>query len=282
MALAAAQKKLIGHFFVVTLAFSAIMALIHVALNAVQLATFSFFMYVPAMLIGAIIIDYFYFRKKIRNVGFKGAGVTTVPTVYYMAMLATPSLFLNGVAILTDRVVEIEHVGQLRDTSEKFIHIAQIEPRINEMLDTVSYQTDKDEDGFETTRFQYTALVPLGSAGDETWIVMNQYEALNHGETDAVIHQMQKRLWQSSREKALTFPYAEVQYVVRITLDRPKEILNAKKINALHPIFLHASLESATSHRINWVWLYGGTYLLLSIFFIGAVAFGHHEEIIHD
>ena len=282
MALASTQKKLIGYFFLVTVIFSAFMVLIHVILNAFNLAPSSFFMYVPVMIIGAIIIDYFYFREKIRNVGFRGAGVTTVPTVYYMAMLAAPSLFLNSVAIQTDRVEEIERVGQLRNTSEVFIHLTNVEPRINEMMDTVTHQTDKDEDGFETTRFQYTALVPIGSVSDETWIVKNEYETLNHGETSAVIIQMQQRLRQTSREKVLTFPYGEVQYVEKITLDRPKEILSAKAMNAVNPIFVHASLESAANHRIGWVWLYGGAYLLLGFFFIGAVAFGHYEEIIND
>jgi hypothetical protein len=176
----------------------------------------------------------------------------------------------------------VKGVGQLRDASEVFIHVAQFEPRISEILDTVSFQTDKDEDGFETTFFTYIALIPIGFADDETWIVMNEYEQLNHGETDAVINQMQQHLKQTSREKVKAFPYDQIQYLEKVKFDGWREILRVNGIEASNPVFLNFHLEDLSTIRMNMVWFFGGAYLVLSIFFFGAVAFGHYEEIVND
>jgi hypothetical protein len=280
MALSSPQKKLITSYFAVTVIYSVSITGLHLLLKILNLAP-SLLVYIPFILIGSIIIYYKYFREKIRRVQFRGAGVTTVPTVYYMAMLAAPFLPLNGISLLTDRIVEINSINRLRETTETFLSIPKLEPDYKLFFDSVSFETEMDEDGKVDTRFNYTATMPV-AFNNKAWIVIKNLKYSNKYESTAVLLEMQKNFYDANRKRVIQFPFDSIQYVEKTDGEVPLALLQSKRVKPVDLIFINPSLTSISSLRIWLCWIMGGTYFVLSLFFIMTVATGHYEEIVND
>jgi hypothetical protein len=279
------KKKLVLSFFFITLTFGLIWAGAHYLLSQFGLAQ-SVFVYLPFVLLSAILADYRYLRQKIKDVQFKGAGNVTVPTVFYMAVLAITPAFLNGAALFTDRVAEIGTINELAQTHDTFIHVANIQPKIAELIDTVTRETENDEDDGESTRYQYKALVPLARLADDadfsTWVVFSGIETLKGAWPESTILEKQKAFWKIQHDRVLNYPYDSICYFEKEHDEQLLEILKARSRSSTDLIFVRPSLADPSSMRKTAMQFLGWSYLALCIFFIGAVAFGHYEEIIND
>ncbi|NJN42964.1 MAG: hypothetical protein HC811_12775 [Flammeovirgaceae bacterium] len=273
-----AKQNLVVIYFSVTMLVGISVTLLHYVLVQFNLAPSSLLMYLPLLVIVEVVVFYAYFREKVKAVGFRGAGVTTVPTVYFMAMLAAPFLPLNAISLLTDRVIEVNTVDELRDTNEMFIHISDVKALPEQLIDTVMFETSEDDDGNVNTQFNYLALVPLVS-GRDTWLVVRNFEAINRYETLPALLDIQSTFWQASREEVLRFPYDSIEYLEKIDRKEPLAFLLTKGVNPVDPVFIHGSLSSISEFRIILCWIMGGTYLVLSLFFIMTVATGHNERL---
>jgi hypothetical protein len=278
MALSSPQKKLITSYFAVTVLYSILITGIHLLLKFLNLAP-SLLLYIPFILIGSIIIYYKYFREKVRGAQFQGAGVTTVPTVYYMAMLAAPFLPLNGISLFTDKVVEIKSIGQLRETRETFLLIPKLQPNYKQLFDSVSFETRTDEDGQVTTQFNYIATMPV-AFNNKVWMVITDFKTLNQYESTPALFEIQKNFYDVSREKVIHFPFDSIQYLEKT--DAPVDLLQSKRLKPVDPVFIYASLNDLAYLRIMMCWIMGGTYLVLTLFFVMTVVTGHYEAIDND
>lgn len=280
MALSSPQKKLITSYFSVTVIYSILITGIHLLLKFLNLAP-SLLLYIPFILIGSIIIHYKYFREKVRGAQFQGAGVTTVPTVYYMAMLAAPFLPLNGISLFTDKVVEIKSIGQLRETRETFLHVSKLQPNYKQLFDSVSFETSTDEDGQVTTQFNYIATMPV-AFNNKAWMVITDFKTLNEYESTPALLEIQKNFYNASREKVIHFPFDSIQYLEKTNAEVPLALLQSRKVKPVDAVFIYASLNDLTYQRIVMCWIMGVTYLVLTLFFIMTVATGHYEAINND
>lgn len=279
MAFSSSQKKLLVSYFCITLVFSIAIACVHLILKLLHIAPASLLTYIPVIIIGSIVLYIKYFRKKVREVQFRGAGVTTVPTVYFMAMAAIPFLPLNLVALITDRIIEVQSSNQLRETSEPFFIISPLQPDYKKLIDTSSYKTSTDEEGQVSTQFDYTATMPV-ALNDQIWIVIKKIENYEDYESPVTLLEMLKDFYQASREKVLRFPFDSVRYMEKT--DAPLDLLQTKKVNPAGVLFIYASLKDIFSLRISYCWIIGGTYILLTLFFVMTVATGHYEAIDND
>jgi hypothetical protein len=280
MALSAPQKKLITSYFAVTVIYSISVTGLHLLLKFLNLAP-SFLLYLPFILVGSIIIYYTYFREKVRGAQFRGAGVTTVPTVYYMAMLAAPFLPLNGISLLTDRVVEIKSLNQLKETKEMFLNISPLQPDYKQFFDSVSFETEMDDDGNVNTQFNYIATMPV-AFNNKVWLVVTNFKTSNQYESIAALLEIQREFYNTSREKVIQFPFDSIQYVEKTDSEVPLALLQSKRVKPVDLIFINPSLTSISSLRIWLCWIMGGTYIVLTLFFVMTVATGHYEEIVND
>jgi hypothetical protein len=59
-------------------------------------------------------------------------------------------------------------------------------------------------------------------------------------------------------------------------------LLQSKRVKPVDLIFINPSLTSISSLRIWLCWIMGGTYIVLTLFFVMTVATGHYEEIVND
>lgn len=270
------RTSLLSAFAAIQLGMAALAAALHALLSFAQLAPTSFFFYLPLVAVLSISGYVFYLKKYVRDALFKGAGVVTVPTVYYMASLAGISAGLNGIAVYTDRVVVVNHISELSSTRATFIRLPNLTADLSQLRDTTVVESETDEDGATSNSFVFQAIAP---AGENTFLSFREFKSFPGALDASVINSMRDDFTRESRAKALTFPIEQVQYVEVIPADRVAASLLRKEAA---PVLLHASLETAAAHRHSWVKICLISLGILCVFFVGVVSFGDHEEIEHD
>ncbi len=277
------QKRLLYLYPPMTLLFGATFYLLHILLNKWGYRVNSLFFYIPIIAAAALVIYLVYFRHKIRAVNYKGVGPVTVATVYFMSMFSIPWTGLNLAALSTDHIQVVPSINDLTTATTPFVRITTFHAHPDQLIDEVIATEDKDDDGFMSYRFHYTGLVPVSETSQDTvantWIEFMASVDVPHAMSVKEQLQFTDSLTRSNRNRVNTFPFDTITYF---------EILDASNFNALlakHGLpaqdqhVVHAYTESLEGRRIYfaklWFWIYAG----LSIFFAGAVALGHYEQI---
>jgi hypothetical protein len=280
MALSSSQKKLIGSFFLIVVLSGILFLGVHYLLYLVHLAPSSILIYMPFILLGAIVVYVLYLRAKVKAVQFRGTGTSVVPAVYFVVMLLAPVPFLHFISIVTDQVVEISSVEQWPALEDKsFVRIAALHPRPDELIDTVVFNTFTDDNDLIKTNYQYTALVPLTTQKNPAWIVFRHFETLDGNLPTAAIVEKQKTVSEQNRKRNNTYPYDSIQYFTEALTDHPIALLKSKNKSSDQAIFLQPSLESASDFRSTWIWISGILLLILCFYFVFSVVFGHNEQL---
>ncbi|MGE0589735.1 MAG: hypothetical protein AB7O48_14255 [Cyclobacteriaceae bacterium] len=275
-------RKLFVPFIVITLLFGSIVALLHFLLYLIGWTPKSLLYYLPVIIAGNVLVYIYHFRKKVREVKFKGAGSVTVPTVFLLAMMVSPPALLNWIALKTDVV---KTFGSLREAAldpSPFFTLKSFTPIPDKLVDQIEYDDNTDDDGNLTHTFDYTGLVPVRQESSDSpftgWIEFTDKLTKEGTWTERDLEAVKVDFQWKKRNDLVNFRYDSIAFFSALDSDL-SHILSLHGINEPQPFFMHASLESASSYRKTFITVFGGFYVMLTIFFIGAVKFGHYEAI---
>lgn len=286
MAQSPAQKNLTIAFVFLSLLFGSVFSLIHFTLSTMGLQT-ELLSYTPYVIGASIIVYFLHFRHRIAAVNFLGAGRSTVPTVFFMAIILSPATFLNLTAPYTDKVVELDSVENVSTTKASEFSLKKYFFVRDQMIDTVTTSSGMDDDMVKNS-FSYIAMVPLvdreGDTAFTTWMTwMTKSNSVDGELTEDVSRQIQKDFLESCRAEARELSHDSIVYfsIMKFNSNYKEMLTGRGKLNERN-VFLFSSTETLGADRAGAAWVFGIAYLVLLIFFWGAVALGHLEPITND
>lgn len=277
------QNKLLLRYAATTILFGVAFMVLHKLLLMLGWAPKSFLTYLPVVAGGTAVLYFIDFRYYVRRVHFKGAGTSTVPTVFFMSMMVIPWATLNWVAYQNDFIEEILSVKSITEAKSPYLHFTNLDVRKTLVIDDIITEKSTDDDGFVTTSISYTGLVPLAATPEDrvvsAWMEIQERDSQNDDIPETELKKFRDDLMQRGHARALNFPYDSIKFFKVVDDARYAAILNRNGLPAPDPIFLHGSLDTLSDYEMIAVQIFGWAYLGLSIFFLGAVAFGHYEPI---